>query len=594
MAQQQKPTERPIPANPEAEEAVLGSALLDPDAIVILSGILKRGDFYREKNGWIYQAMLDLHNEGKPIDFVTLVDVLERNDQLTQIGGASYLTGLLNKVPSAMNAEHYAGIVARAATLRRLIGVAGIIANLAYDETTPATEIVDKAETLILGMSERTSRNEPTPIGAGLRAVVDRLDYIQRHEGELLGVPTGFARLDGLVGGFQKSDLIVLAARPGEGKSSFAMNISLNAAKDYGQRVGVFSLEMSKIELAQRMLATESGIDQKMLRRGGLSPDEWALLMETAGRMAELPIYIDDSASLSATELRSKARKLQAEHGLDFVVVDYLQLMTGDARATNRVQEIATITRGLKALARELDVPVLALSQLSRAIETRSEKTPMLSDLRESGCLAGSSMIEIAGTAWPERIDSLVGRDNLYVGAMNLASRKVEASKAGSIFYSGVKPLYLLRLSSDLMIRATANHKFFVKGAGWKRLDALTCDDELAVRNERLAICDVSWARFVSREYAGTGKTYDITVPCYSNFVANGIICHNSIEQDSDIVMFIKKQDADAASGGLANEDLVRIVIGKHRNGPTGSFPLFFDRKRTRFLELETVEKPPY
>ncbi len=379
--------DKTIPANPEAEEAVLGSMLIDPDAVIKIAAFLKAEDFYREKNGWIYQAILDLHERREPSDFVTLVDELERRNQLQEIGGTAYITALVNSVPTAVHVEHYARIVERTATLRRLIGAAGQIATLAYEEAEDVNEVVDRAEQLIFNVSERRIRRDLVPVRQIMHGVVDRIEYLHRHKGDILGVPTGFSKLDKLLGGFQKSDLVVLAARPGVGKTSLALNFALNASRRYGQRVAFFSLEMSNEQLVQRLLSSETGINQQKLRLGDINEEEWRLLMEAAGELSETMLFIDDTPAMSALELRTKARRLQAEHGLDMVIVDYLQLMRSDARVENRVQEISYITRSLKSLARELEAPLIALSQLSRAVESRSDHKPILSDLRESGSI---------------------------------------------------------------------------------------------------------------------------------------------------------------------------------------------------------------
>jgi replicative DNA helicase len=379
--------DKTIPANPDAEEAVLGALLIDPDAIIKVASFLRADDFYREKNGWIYQAVLDLHERREPADFVTAVDELERRNQLQEIGGAAYLTTLINSVPTAVYVEHYARIVERTATLRRLIGAAGQIAALAYEEAEDVEEIVDRAEQLVFGVSERRVRRDLTPVRQIMHTVVDRIDFLHRHKGDILGVPSGFVQLDRLLGGFQKSDLIILAARPSVGKTSLALNMAVNAARRYAQRVAFFSLEMSGEQLVQRLLAAETGINQQRLRLGEIEDHQWQLLMEAAGELSETLLFIDDTPAMSALELRTKARRLQAEHGLDLVVVDYLQLMRSDTRTENRVQEISYITRSLKSLARELETPLIALSQLSRAVESRGDHKPILSDLRESGAI---------------------------------------------------------------------------------------------------------------------------------------------------------------------------------------------------------------
>ncbi len=382
-------TDRFVPANPEAEQAVLGSLLIDPDAVVRVAAFLKAEDFYQEKNGWIYQAILDLHERREPADFVTVTDELERRRQLVEIGGSAYVLDLINAVPTSIHVEHYGRIVERASVLRKLIRAASQIAQLAYDEATEdVQEVVDRAEQLVFSVAKDRSQRGLTSMRNIMGDVVDRIDFLYRHKGEIMGVPTGFKMMDRLLGGFQKSDLIVLAARPGVGKTSLALSIAQNAARKYGQRVAIFSLEMSNEQLVQRMLSAETGIDSQRLRLGNIKgEDEWHKLMEAAGALSDVQVYIDDTPAISPLELRTKSRRLYSENGLDLVVVDYLQLMRGDSRNENRVQEISYISRSLKELARELNVPVLALSQLSRAVESRQNKRPILSDLRESGSI---------------------------------------------------------------------------------------------------------------------------------------------------------------------------------------------------------------
>lgn len=381
--------DRFVPANPEAEQAVLGSLMIDPDAVIRVASFLRADDFYQEKNGWIYQAVLDLHERREPADLLTVSDELERRHQLAEVGGQAYILDLINAVPTSIHVEHYARIVERTSVLRKLIRAASQIAQLAYEETAEdVQEVIDRAEQIVFGVAEHRAQRNLMPVRMIMGDVVDRIDYLYRHRGEIMGVPTGFKLLDHMLGGLQKSDLVILAARPGVGKTSLAISLAQNAARKYSKRVAVFSLEMSNEQLVQRMLAAETGIDSQRLRLGDIrGEEEWHKLMVAAAALSEANIFIDDTPALSAMELRTKARRLYAEHDLDLVVVDYLQLMRGDSRSENRVQEISAISRGLKGLARELNVPVLALSQLSRAVESRQDKRPILSDLRESGSI---------------------------------------------------------------------------------------------------------------------------------------------------------------------------------------------------------------
>lgn len=379
--------ERLPPQNVDAEEAVLGGLLIDPDAIIRVATILKPEDYYREKHGWIYDCILALHDRREPIDFLTVCDELERREQIDHVGGAAFITSLINAVPTSIHVEHYARIVERTATRRRLIEAAGQIAALAYQEADDVEEVVDRAEQVLFGVSERRISRELVPVKQVLSEYYDRIEYLTRHRGEMIGIPTGFADIDKLLAGLQRSDMVILAARPSVGKTSLALSIAHNAAKKFGQRVAFFSLEMSSEQVVQRLISAETGINSQRLRRGEIEEHEWGRFMKATSDLSDTLFYIDDTPGASALELRTKSRRLHAEVGVDLVVVDYLQLMRGDHRSENRVQEISAISRSLKALARELNVPVLALSQLSRGVESRTDKRPILSDLRESGAL---------------------------------------------------------------------------------------------------------------------------------------------------------------------------------------------------------------
>jgi replicative DNA helicase len=395
--------ERLPPQSVEAEEAVLGALLIDPDAIIRVATVLKPEDFYREKNRWIYETAMALHERREPIDFLTVCDELDHREQLDSVGGPAFITSLINAVPTSVHAEYYAHIVERTATRRRLIEAAGEIAALAYKEADDVDEVVDRAEQVLFGVSERRVARDLVPIKQVLSEYYDRIEYLTRHRGEMIGIPTGFHDLDKILGGMQRSDMLILAARPSVGKTSLALSIAHNAAKRYQQRVALFSLEMSNEQVVQRLISAETGINSQRLRRGEIAQDEWGRFMKATSDLAETHFFVDDTPGVSALELRTKARRLHADVGVDLIVVDYLQLMRGDFRSENRVQEISSISRGLKALARELNVPVLALSQLSRGVEARSDKRPILSDLRESGALEQDADVVI-----------FIYRDELY------------------------------------------------------------------------------------------------------------------------------------------------------------------------------------
>jgi replicative DNA helicase len=375
------------PHNVEAEEAVLGSLLIDPDAIINVATFLVANDFYVQRHSWVYEAILDLHENRQPADLVTLADELKRRDRLEEIGGTAFLTSLMSSTPTSIHVEFYARIVERTAVLRRLIDAAGQIAQLAYQDTETVENVVDQAEEIIFAISQRRVDRDLKPIRQVLDDYYDRIDYLTQHQGEIIGIPTGLTDLDKLLGGLQRSDMVVMAGRPGMGKTSLALSVALQAARRWQKRVALFSLEMSDEQLVQRLVSAETGIDSQRLRLGEIKADEWTTLNQAIQLLSETMIFIDDTPAISVLELRTKARRLYAEHGLDLVIVDYMQLMRGGTRNENRQQEISFISRSIKALARELNVPVLALSQLSRQVESRHDKRPMLSDLRESGSI---------------------------------------------------------------------------------------------------------------------------------------------------------------------------------------------------------------
>lgn len=378
---------RPVPHNREAEEAVLGSVLVNSEVYYDVSHFLAAEDFFLHRNRWIWEAFTGLQEQRLPIDILTVAEELERQGRLEDAGGHAYLTGLINNVPSSVHAEAYGRMVEEAATRRRLLEAANQIARLAYQSDVLLEDIVNDSEKAVFGVSERRLTHQLQPLKQVLSEYYDRIDYLARHRDETVGVPTGFIDLDRLLGGMQPSDLLIIAGRPGQGKSGFCISAAKNAAQLHKKHVAVFSLEMSNEQLVQRLLAQETGINSQRLRLGDVRDDEWPLFTQAVSVLGDAPIYLDDTPAITPLQLRTKCRRLHMELGLDLIVVDYLQLMTGDTRIDNRVQEVSYISRNLKALARELNVPVLAAAQLSRAVEQRADKRPVLSDLRESGSL---------------------------------------------------------------------------------------------------------------------------------------------------------------------------------------------------------------
>jgi replicative DNA helicase len=379
--------ERTLPHNLDAERSVLGAILLRNDAINAAVEVLQPEDFYRDAHQLLLEHMIQLSERGAAIDLVTLAESLTRADALEKVGGPAYITRLVDGVPRTTNIEHYAQIVKEKATLRRLITEASKIASDAYDADRDASEILDEAERSIFSIADARIGEGFTPLSELVDSALDTVEKLQQFKSLVTGVPTGFYDLDHKTSGMQPSDLVIIAARPSMGKTSFVINMAQSAALEHGKTVGIFSLEMSKEQLFMRMLTSEARVDSQRLRQGMLLERDLPAIAQAAEKLSMAKIFIDDSASIGVLEMRAKARRLKAEHGLDMLVIDYVQLMQGRGRFENRQQELTSISRSLKGLAKELHVPVLILSQLSRAPDARADHRPQLSDLRESGAL---------------------------------------------------------------------------------------------------------------------------------------------------------------------------------------------------------------
>ncbi len=466
------------PQNVEAEEAILGGILLDPEAISRIADLLVSDAFYINAHKEIYKTALLLHNQGKPTDLMSVTTWLNDNNLLEKVGGQSKLAQLVETVVSTVNIDRYAALVIDKYQRRRLIQAGNEIIHLGYETSLELETVLDQAEQKIFGLSQTTANSGLIPISDTL---IDTFQEIEnRNEGVTLpGIPSNFYDLDASTGGFQRSDLIIIAGRPSMGKTSFAMGIARNIAEELP--VAIFSLEMSKEQLVQRMLASEAGIESNYLRSGRISQNQWEPLSRALGTLSELPIFIDDSPNQTVMQMRSHLRRLQAQQGgkLGLVLIDYLQLMEGSG-SDNRVQEISRITRSLKGLARELNVPVIALSQLSRSVETRNNKRPMMSDLRESGCVTGDSLVTLADSGVQVQIRDLVGKSGFAVWALNVTTMKLEKAFVSNVFATGVKSIWRLKTRLGRTIRATGNHKFLTIG-GWQRLDELEEGSRIAL-----------------------------------------------------------------------------------------------------------------
>lgn len=576
MADQRVP-----PHDLSAEESVLGSILIDSEAIVKIGERLRPESFYSQDHQAIYEAMEKLYENREPIDAVTLTNQLKKLKKLKQAGGASKIAELSNAVSTAANIEHYAKLVVESFVKRRVISLSAELSTKAFDPGVESTELMDMAEQRIFKVAQTRSDKAFTPLKDTLVESFERLDELQRSGDDLRGLPTGFTDLDRTLAGLQRSNLIILAARPGMGKTALALNMAQYISVSAGKKVGFFSLEMSKEELVDRLLVSQADIDAWRLKTGRLDQQDFLKLSDAMGVLADAPLFIDDTPGMSIYEMRTKARRLAVEQDVDLIVMDYLQLAHGRTR-DNRVQEVGEISQGLKNIARELRIPVLALSQLNRAVESRGSSTPQLSDLRESGCLTGESRVYLPASGQYEEIENLIGKKDFSVLALDTKTYQLESAQVSNAFCTGTKPVFKFETQLGRSIKATGNHKFYTI-EGWKRLDELEKGEKLAVPEDadNLAQSDVYWDQVATIEPQGKEKVYDLTVPSLENFVAEDIVVHNSIEQDSDVVMFLYREDEEV-------RESMRLKVAKHRNGPLGTIDLFFRGDRIKFFDMES------
>ena len=623
------------PQDLDAEEAVLGAMMINEQAVLTVSDVIRDpGDFYREAHGTVFRAILALLTRSEPIDAVTVSDELERMGKLEDVGGRGFIFGLSSSVTVAANAKSHAQIVRDVAIMRRVAAAGLEIAQLGYQRQGDVRQILDQAESAIFDVAQSRNTSELIPLSELLPEEVERMEAAGEHRG-LTGAPSGLNSLDKITSGFQASNLVILAARPAMGKTSLALGIARHLGVEAKIPVVIFSLEMSRNEIAQRFISSEARVDSTRMRRGDLRDEDWVRVQDACNRLTTAPIYVDDTAGINLMEIRSKARRLKMkEPNLGLVLVDYLQLMSANDTAESRVQEISQISRSLKVLARELNIPVLALSQLSRAVESRTDKRPLLSDLRESGCLTGDTRVFLPYSGERIRMDQMSGRIGECVLAVNPETWELERRVVTNAFSTGVKPVYRLTLASGRTIRATGNHRFRLLG-DWQRLDQLQVGDRLAVPVElplaaigtaseeqhsdrvllhsavsldgsrhnhgdarrdtgsdelrRLAEGQVTWDAVTRIELDGEEEVFDLTVTGLHNFVAEDIIVHNSIEQDADVVMFIYRDDyynkETSEKPGIAE-----LIVAKHRNGAVGGVDLAFMPHFTTFSDLARGE----
>ena len=582
------------PHNLDAERAVLGAVLLEGrETLPRVIEVLRPSDFYTEAHRVMYGSMLTLFDRGEPVDVLTLTEELRRGDQLEFVGGPAALALLVEQGSISAYLSSYTSIVRDRAVLRELIQTSSQIIAQAFDAKDDVQTLVDDAERRIFSLAERRLEGSALPIGKILRNTFEYIERLYERKEHVTGVATGFEKLDLETSGFQPSDFIIIAGRPSMGKTAFALNIAQHVGITLRGRVLVLSLEMSAQQIVQRMLCSEAKVDSQAVRTGYLSSADWHRLTAAAGRLSEAAIFIDDSPGLTVLEARAKARRMKAEHGLDLLVIDYLQLMRGRAAMESRQQEISEISRSLKALAKELNVPVVALSQLSRAVEARQARDfkPQLSDLRE--CVTGDTPVLLAdGGRVPIR--------DLVETAPEVLSMspdgKIVAAKTERIWCVGSRPVFSVRLAEGRLVRATAEHRLFSE-RGWATISALRVGDRLALARalpEPLtpelyaATSDLFWDRIVAVEPAGEEEVYDLTVPGPASWLADGIVSHNSgaLEQDADVILFLYRQSQYKEDLAPDEKNIAEVIIGKQRNGPVGTVRVVFLPQYARFENI--------
>jgi len=608
------------PHSIEAEQAVLGGLMLDASAWDAVADIIQAGDFYRRDHQLIFGAIAELVESQNPCDAVTVSENLSGKGIADEVGGLAYLARLTRDTPSASNVRAYANIVRDHALLRQLVTAGGEIAAAALDTRGRAPgELVEEAERRVFEIAERGTRSRGgfQSVKDVLPQTIDRIDMLHQNPGAFTGVPTGYTELDRMTAGLQPGDLIIIAGRPSMGKTTLAVNIAENAAIERRVPSAIFSMEMSAEQVTLRMISSLGRVSQSQLRTGALSAEDWPRITSATEVLSQAPVYIDETPALTPTDVRARARRLKREKGLGLIVVDYLQLMTVAGTKENRATEISEISRSLKALAKELKLPVIALSQLNRSVEQRVEKKPVMSDLRE--CVTGDTLVCLADGR-RVRIATLVGATPRVL-AMDL-NHKLVAATADRVWSKGVKAVYRVTLASGRSIRATAPHRLYTS-SGWRTVGALSAGERLAIAPRIAAASpsvsandgefatplaavagvqhaprvaheasigsshsDFAWDRIISVESAGDEEVFDLTVPGPASWLADGIVSHNSgaIEQDADVILLIYREEV--YEPNTTRKGIADIIIAKQRNGPTGEVHLTFLGEYTRFENL--------
>jgi replicative DNA helicase len=592
------------PNSKESEMIVLGCMLTSIGSLNIAADMLEDGDFYYSEHKIIFEVLKGCFLQDKPADVHLVAEELKRRDQLKAVGGVAYLTSLAQYAGTAAHIEEYTELVRSKSLLRRMIQSAQAVEKLALDDPEDVTTTLDIAQQKFFQISQAAN----TAAGLQIRDLLSgakstsKLSYLKElqerqelfqtrgpNEGTTTGIPTHFNDLDKLINGLSPSNLMILAARPAMGKTALALNIAENICFKNNLSVGIFSLEMTADQLLHRIICSQAEVESDKIRTGALNGTEFQRVVSSVSQMQKHTMIIDDSPGLKITDLRARARRMREAHGIQFLVIDYLQLLTGSGMSRsqeNRQIEVSEISRLLKTLARELNIPILCLSQLSRKVEERAGHRPMMSDLRESGCLAGDTEIKDAETGKIYTIKELAERKEqtpllVYGVDKDLKIGKHHMVKA---FYSGKKTVYEMKTRLGRTIKASANHPF-LKLEGWTRLDALSPGDKVGLPHNS---ADIYWDEILSITQLSVEDVYDATVENVHNFVANDIIVHNSIEQDSDLVMFLLRREY---YDPYDKPGTAELIVAKNRHGAIGNINFAFRKEIAQFANLSSVRQ---
>lgn len=627
IAAHQPIVDRIPPHNLEAEMGVIGSVLFDREMMAVVGEIVRPSDFYAHVHETIFDALQTLFDRGEPMDKIALAEELRRRDALERVGGLSYINTLMDTVQTAASAKYYATIVREKSILRALIHAATEIGKLGYEAEEDVEGALDRSQQLVYEISEHRGHADFTPIKHLMKSAFDHIDRLYHMRGDRTGLTAGFRDIDDMTTGFQPGNFILVAARPGMGKTSFALNMAVAAAREASEPVAFFSLEMSNNELIQRLICAEAHLSMHNLRRGNIKEHQWEDISRAMGVLNDLPIYLDDTGALTVNELRARCRRLKTTGGLAAIFVDYLQLLAPGplARHSNRNEELSEICRTLKVTAKDLEVPIIACAQLNRGVETRQDKRPMLADLRD--CLAGGARVTNADTGERVTIREIVRhrlRFNVWSmnGHLHLVRKPIVAA-----WEVGEKEIFRVTTRSGRTVECTGNHRFLTM-TGWAKLreipvgDGICVPNFLTVRREELTFrpmrsihgspapsgstmmavsptADVAFDEIQRIERLGKAPAYDLTVGDLHNFCVDDILTHNSgaLEQESDIVAFLYREgyySRDGADPTMAGDPtLTEFIIAKHRNGPTGTVKLRFEKEYTLFVPYADESRYP-